>query len=507
MKHILTLLLALCPLLSPAENIQWTSDFSTLASAETYTDKYAPVPAPMAIGCKGTVFLTGRFDLPFLFGDKLLEPVATSAYLAAMDDHGTPLWCVGLLGACRITTVTTDEEENVYVAGLFADDVIAESTDGTSQTLTGSTDTHEMANAFLACYSSTGQLKAIQTIVLSKNSALASKEAYEFDSTFRPVSLGICKGRVWLAARFGGTFTMEGLTRTSGYINGMGVLYDAVTLEVLSFSQEDLGGVREELCMQNTTLENATGNNACSICLACDTDEVYVALISTGSATLTMGSTSQEISAGTDVYCSLIAQPVSGKVSNLGQHTGDRYWYANEVNAMQVQGDKLYLAGTQSSPLAFSPAQPDLWCDQWTSCLSKEDFSLCWSTITGAQKADMATTNEKYRYTIGAALLPTGKWFSIGSVAIDADEQGGITCITPSYYLGVASNGTLWGTCSRTSSGSQTDVQGLLEDGLSSIPQSIQHPQPAYNLQGIRIDASQLSNQKGIKIIGGKKYR
>ena len=67
----------------------------------------------------------------------VLDPIANSAYLAKYDAEGNVAWAVGLRGAATITAITTDEQNNVYVAGTLADAVEVGSTDGKTQTING----------------------------------------------------------------------------------------------------------------------------------------------------------------------------------------------------------------------------------------------------------------------------------------------------------------------------------------------------------------------------------
>ena len=129
-----TLLIASLGLLSlslqtQAEELQeFTAKITGVTSAE---DLY--LQAPVCVDNAGSTYTTGQFTEVITIGSTTLDPVANSAYLAKYNADGTAAWAIGLSGAATITSVTTDESNNVYIAGTFADVVKVGSTDGKTQ--------------------------------------------------------------------------------------------------------------------------------------------------------------------------------------------------------------------------------------------------------------------------------------------------------------------------------------------------------------------------------------
>ena len=98
-----------------------TSWMRVITTTTTVDDLYAK--APLAIDDNGNIYLTGTFTKDLDFGSSYLTPTATSAFVAKDDETGEAKWAAGLLGAATITSITTDAEGYVYLAGVFADAV------------------------------------------------------------------------------------------------------------------------------------------------------------------------------------------------------------------------------------------------------------------------------------------------------------------------------------------------------------------------------------------------
>lgn len=483
-----------------------TKTFSTLESTEVYEGKYAPVKTPVTMSKEGIIYQTGRYDMPVMIGDTFLDNIATSSFIAAEDVAGTDLWAVGLKGAARITACTTDLESHLYVAGIFADDLVVGSTDFAEQVLTGSNDTHEMSSAFVAKYNREGQLLGLLLIDMKKNKAIPSdNDAYVFDGAFTPGSIVYSDGRVYLSATYAGTFEVGNISQNSSYINGMGALFDATALCVLSFDAASMAEPRLELDMNNTVMQGALDSGPRSITLATDQNggEVYAAIVATDKTTLTIGSQTMQIELGTDEFASVLVQINKAEANILGTTRGDRYWYANEVNAMQIQNGKVFLAGTFSCPLAFAgDSVPDLWCDQWQSCIDLSTHTVLWSLCTGAKRDDMPDTDSKYRYSTMASYdWRNNAWTSIGSVLIASQNEGkSVQILQDNTWLGICGTemATLFTTL--TPDGSKLLIDDEIHHSVAPLSSDPESSNPIFDLSGRRV----LHMQKGIYIQDGK---
>ena len=507
MKKIFLSCCAIMLSLAASAQNTWQYEFSTLESNEVYKDKYAPVKAPVAISQNGIIYQTGRYDEPCMIGDSFLDNIATSAFVAALDAKGNHLWATGLRGAARITAATTDQEDNLYITGLFADDVVLGSSDYAEQTIVGCPDTHEMASAFIAKYDNNGILKAVKTISIEKNEneALANVgDAYTFDGSFTPNALAICEDRVYVSAKYAGTYKIDEISQNSSFYNAVGVLYDATALCVLSFEKETLSDTKQELDMNNTDKKEILESGPQSITIATDGKDVYVAMVCTSQVTLTMGDKQEELNPGTDAFSSIFVRLKNSDIQVIGTEKSDRIIRENDVNAMSIIDGKIYMAGTYSSPLSFAKNEhPDLWCDQWISCFDADSYEQQWCYSTDAKKDNMPNNDAKYRYTTMATYTPNGEWKSIGTTNLTLDLNKRFTVDDTQTHLGIASTGNLVATTDPTDTGCKLTVQ---ETGGNSLPKlnAGQGNVEAlfYDLQG---RVTNPNTKKGIYIHNGKK--
>ena len=159
-----------------AEEQKWaTSPLAAVASLGELN-----LQAPTAVDNAGNVFATGQFTQPISIGSAFLEPIANSAYLAKYDAEGNALWAVALRGAATITSIATDEANNVYIAGTLADAVEVGSTDNSKvQTISGKPG--EIAyhvSSFIAAYNADGVLQATKVIWSEANADVAASGLY-----------------------------------------------------------------------------------------------------------------------------------------------------------------------------------------------------------------------------------------------------------------------------------------------------------------------------------------
>ncbi|MCD8317512.1 MAG: hypothetical protein LUC45_01040 [Paraprevotella sp.] len=185
--------------------------------------------APTAISADGSVYATGTFTQDLVIGSTFLSPIATSAYLAKYDADGNSLWAISLQGAATITSITTDESNNVYVAGVFADEVVVGSTDGQTQTITGKPDEVNQVSSFIAAYSAEGALKATNVIWSEANAEIASSGLYFPQEGFPYMTINHIEannGKLYASATYTGDVTIDDMQWKGRYINILDVMYD-----------------------------------------------------------------------------------------------------------------------------------------------------------------------------------------------------------------------------------------------------------------------------------------
>ena len=120
-----TLLIAACSLFLAGTQAFAADQQKWSKSVENTVSKWEELnlQAPTAVDNAGNTYATGAFTQPIVIGSVVLDPIANSAYLAKYNAEGNVAWAVGLRGAATITAITTDEQNNVYVAGTLADAV------------------------------------------------------------------------------------------------------------------------------------------------------------------------------------------------------------------------------------------------------------------------------------------------------------------------------------------------------------------------------------------------
>lgn len=160
-----TLMLLLAASLTTSVKAQSsTSWMRVITTTTTVDDLYAK--APLAIDDNGNTYLTGTFTKDLDFGSSYLTPTATSAFVAKYDETGKDKWAAGLLGAATITSITTDAEGYVYLAGVFADAVnVVDRAGQTYQTIHGMADQTEQVSAFIVKYDQDGNVNGVKTII------------------------------------------------------------------------------------------------------------------------------------------------------------------------------------------------------------------------------------------------------------------------------------------------------------------------------------------------------
>ena len=118
MKKILLGMTLLCSIASAQAK---DYNYPTLKDATTYNGKYSPVATPVVFSPDGTtVYQTGLYDDMVMIGDDILENIATSAFISAVDNkQDKPLWTVGIKGAAHITAITATDDAIFVVAHLL----------------------------------------------------------------------------------------------------------------------------------------------------------------------------------------------------------------------------------------------------------------------------------------------------------------------------------------------------------------------------------------------------
>lgn len=478
MKKLILSLLLLPALCAQA----WTYDFPTLEDATAYVEKYAPVVAPSAVSPDGIIYQAGLYDQMTMIGEDILENIATSAFISAMDTlTQAPKWSVGIQGASRITQIITDATgENIYVAGTFADDIIIGSTDLNTQSLTGTAESHNRVNAFVAKYSKAGILQSVLPIIPQKNARYGN---YESDLIINPTSLALFGGKLYIGLTYMGGFTAGSVTQYGTVKSSFGY-WDSLCGAILTW--DGASEVKQVLDVRSSDAVSTTGLCPQSLCLTASGQAVYVGIFTSGTNTLTVNGQSSEYSfayeddGDVEYGALMVKMDASGyTVKQFNAGMTDRYYKNNIIKSMQLRGNSLYLSGCISTPLPFKDSLvPDLWSDQFAVCLDATTYATKWAYITGALRDDMPNMNAKYRQSI-AATLAGNDYIVIGSVNFVADKKGQVADYSTDYCLGVSAGTSTLALTTKTDQGSRLTVSRF-----TPVPDDDVQPTNPYDIDG-----------------------
>lgn len=484
-------------------------DFPTLEDNTTYVNKYAPVATPSCIGANGIIYHTGRYDQMVMIGNDMLENIATSAFISAINpNEATPLWTVGIQGAARVTAITS-ASDGIYVAGIFADGIILGSKDMNSSMIDGTKETHNMVNAFIAKYSLEGNLIACEGILPHSNKSFAGIEAYETSLDVQPTAIAVMNGKAYLSFMYEGGYDVQGLSVEGNVFNAVGYVSDNACAAVIAFSAADLKSATPVLDIRNPEDINTNQLGPRSIAIATDGNEIFATVFASGDNAIMLNQAASTISFTHSeeeaIYGAIMLafNETSARTQKIDNATSTRMFHTNNVTSMQVADGKIYISGTTTDPLPFnSELVPDLWTDQYAACLSATDFSTVWAAITGAKRDDMKTMNEKYRESIGSA-FDGEKFIVIGSYNFACDATGSLSQYSTDYCLGISANETTTAIATKIDNGSKLSVtvKESEENAISNISAKTYNGK-TYDLSGRSVSSAKSGN---IIIIDGKK--
>ena len=234
-----TLLIAACSLFLAGTQAFAADQQKWSKSVENTVSKWEELnlQAPTAVDNAGNTYATGAFTQPIVIGSAVLDPIANSAYLAKYDAEGNVAWAVGLRGAATITAITTDEQNNVYVAGTLADAVEVGSTDGKTQTINGKAgEVENQVSSFIAAYSAEGALKATKVIWTETDATVAEaipNGSYEGSPNIQINHLAVAGNKLYASALYTGDLTMDDMKWEGSYLDLFGYYMDyALSLNV-----------------------------------------------------------------------------------------------------------------------------------------------------------------------------------------------------------------------------------------------------------------------------------
>lgn len=211
----------------------WTKSVDN-AFSELSVESYN---AAVAVDTKGAVIATGAYTQDLSVAGATLEAVGTSAYIVKYSAAGDASWAVGIVGSASITKVVTDADDNIYVAGQYADEISFGTTSGEAVVRQGMTVDGdpgvEPTAAFVAKYDAQGKLLAVRTFVPELQPALVNIDPDDLafymysdgDVYFRLTDMKICNDKLYLAVVYLGITVVDEIKFDASYVNYMGFMY------------------------------------------------------------------------------------------------------------------------------------------------------------------------------------------------------------------------------------------------------------------------------------------
>ena len=401
-----TLMLLLAASLTTSVKAQSsTSWMRVITTTTTVDDLYAK--APLAIDDNGNTYLTGTFTKDLDFGSSYLTPTATSAFVAKDDETGEAKWAAGLLGAATITSITTDAEGYVYLAGVFADAVnVVDRAGQTYQTIHGMADQTEQVSAFIVKYDQDGNVKGVKTII--PEIAKTDDSYFMPAPVFTPKKIQIVGDRLVLAATYKTDCKIDdNLTVKGQYgFQDWGYTWDVATMGVISLSK-DLKDAKLLVQLAATEETTTIGYGAEDINFTAEGNDITVGFVAYGNElTLKNDKASYAIN---DLHTSQDGEQTLfshawifttvDKDLNLSEPViydtdpSENEAKYNTIDAMEYFDGCIYLAGTFNEVNPFNGSSYKGSNDAYLVCLGKGTQKV-W-TVTSGYEETASTENEK----------------------------------------------------------------------------------------------------------------
>lgn len=427
-----TLLIASLGLLSmnlqtQAEGLQeWTAK---VTGVSTIDELY--LQAPVCVDQAGSTYTTGQFTQPITIGSTTLEPIANSAYLAKYNADGTAAWAIGLSGAATITSVTTDENNNVYIAGTFADVVKVGSTDGKTQEIKGAENETNKTASFIAAYNANGELQAVRPFLAQVNEEVANSGMYFQESGFPYLNINhieVSNGKIYASATHTGDVNFDQDSWQGSYIWGM---LDMECGGIFSLNAKDLKESTSVAYIGTDTKSPDAQMGLENLGFTVDNETVYLCFVGIGKVQYDAAGKSETIELafdgnGFNEHAYIVSAIKDGSVSTKVYHAPAHSEQAayNRIGALKADDKNLYIGGTFFQQLAFDNAQTHTdGTDLFVAALNRETLELQWSHVSGLSEGDGKYFSENFN-----AMTVNGGVVSVyGYVLQDQNNEKKIT--------------------------------------------------------------------------------
>lgn len=431
-----TLLIAACTLFLAGTQAFAADQQKWSKSVENTVSKWEELnlQAPTAVDNAGNTYATGAFTQPIVIGSTVLDPIANSAYLAKYDAEGNVAWAVGLRGAATITAITTDEQNNVYVAGTLADAVEVGSTDGKTQTINGKAgEVENQVSSFIAAYSAEGALKATKVIWTETDATVAEaipNGSYEGSPNIQINHLAVAGNKLYASALYTGDLTMDDMKWEGSYLDLFGYYMDYVSGGIFSVDKTTLSQTTSIANIVTTGLFTMGTSAVKSISLTTGGNDIYMCFSASGNVTYNKADQTSEdfvFPESEEASGYVVSSIKEGRInSKTFTTTITKSTAFGSVNDMKIEGENLYIAGCFQEALAFDNTltAKDA-CDLYTVALNKNNFELQWAAQSNLNEGNGDAQHFYENFT--AMTVNNGEVSLYGYVIQNQDNKKTIT--------------------------------------------------------------------------------
>ena len=431
-----TLLIAACSLFLAGTQAFAADQQKWSKSVENTVSKWEELnlQAPTAVDNAGNTYATGAFTQPIVIGSTVLDPIANSAYLAKYDAEGNVAWAVGLRGAATITAITTDEQNNVYVAGTLADAVEVGSTDGKTQTINGKAgEVENQVSSFIAAYSAEGAVKATKVIWTETDATVAEaipNGSYEGSPNIQINHLAVAGNKLYASALYTGDLTMDDMKWEGSYLDLFGYYMDYVSGGIFSVDKTTLSQTTSIANIVTTGLFTMGTSAVKSISLTTGGNDIYMCFSASGNVTYNKADQTSEdfvFPESEEASGYVVSSIKEGRInSKTFTTTITKSTAFGSVNDMKIEGENLYIAGCFQEALAFDNTltAKDA-CDLYTVALNKNNFELQWAAQSNLNEGNGDAQHFYENFT--AMTVNNGEVSLYGYVIQNQDNKKTIT--------------------------------------------------------------------------------
>lgn len=328
---------------------------------------------PVAVSPNGASYIAGSFDGQLTFNGKTYEADVTSAYVLRYI-NSQPSWSVTLQGAAQISAMACDADNNLYVAGTFADEVTFLSTSGDAITKTGlmlgGEATSQKSASFIAKYDSEGALQDVKTFIPEVLPALATyEEAFMYfpsgqDIYFHIQDIQVDGNKLYASATFTGKTTVGDVTLEGNYLNLWDMIFfDVQNSAIVSLDCATLSTSAIEMsaiASNSSSSVEAFGDESCNagvIKFTVDNGNVYAAFIPTGMGyiNVTNGTYSKTLQINNEkVNYTIVNNSTMAQLSKAANENASSY---DAIGDILIANGTLYLVGSADTEIPGSGAK------------------------------------------------------------------------------------------------------------------------------------------------------